>query len=207
MSDVKSVNLASSLTDRVELLELCRDAQGGFTWVSIGSRYAAVKQDAGSNIFSKVGIGARGVTITLRPCPRLTLHHAFRWRGRHLFLTALLPSPAHDRLEVKAALCDVVTFTAEPQAKTGRDKLNRPTVEKVAAYTFPGVLTELYSKMEDEVVVITEAVQRVLVTSKEISLRKGDLVRHPSGRPYVVQRVLDLDEFKNEYIVYYQEDV
>ena len=206
MHNDKSINLGSSLRDRIEVLKLLKGNDGNYTWKKVAQWHASVGLDAGSNIFSKVGIGARGATVALRPAPSLTLHNAFRYRGQFLFLTSIIPSAGRDRLEVKAAICTPVTFTAEPKAKTGRDKMNRPTVEKVAAFTFPGVWTELYRKEQDEGVVDTELVQRVIVTPKEIKLRRGDVVRDPDGTAWPVMRVLELDEYKNEYVVYCQED-
>ena len=205
MHNDKSFNLGSSLRDRVEVLDLRADPDGNFSWVRLGTRYACVNPDDRRYSFSSVGVWPRGATVTLRPC-RLTLHQALRWNGQHLFLTAILPSTGRDRLEIKAAVCIPVTFTAEPQAKTGRDKLNRPTVEKVAVFTFPGVWTELYRREQDEGVVDAELVQRVIVTPKAIKLRRGDIVRHPDGTAWPVMRVLDLDEYKTEYVVYRQEE-
>lgn len=205
MHNDKSINLGSSLRDRVEVLEVRRDNDGNYSWVSTGKRYACVKPDDRRYSLSSIGVWPRGATVTLRPCG-LTLHQALRWNGQHLFLSAILPSSGRDRLEIKAAVCVPVTFTAEPQAKTGRDDLNRPTVEKVAAYTFPGIWTEMYRKEQDEGVVDTELVQRVIVTPKAVKLRRGDIVRHPDGTTWPVMRVLDLDEYKTEYIVFRQEE-
>ncbi len=207
MTEHKAINLGSSLKQRVEVLALKRDEDGNYAWTPIGTRYAAVEMDTRKNIFSDVGIGARGVTVTLRPDRMLTLHHALRWQGQHLFMTSIIPAESRDRLEVKAAVCQPVIFTAEPQSRKGRDALNRPTVEKVPAYTFPGVLTELYHReMEDEEVPDTDIVRRVVVTAKEIALRKGDVIRHPDGTAYPIQRVLDLDEFKNEYVIWFRDE-
>ena len=147
------------------------------------------------------------MTVTMRPDRGLTLHHALRWRGEHLFLTSIIRAADRTRLEVKTAVCQPITFTAEPQSRKGRDELNRPTVEKVAAYTFPGVLTELYRReLEDEEVPDADIVRRVVVTPKEIVLRKGDVIRHPDGTAYPVQRVLDMDEFKNEYMIWFRDE-
>lgn len=205
MHNDKSINLGSSLRDRVEVLEVRRDNDGNYSWVSTGKRYACVKPDDRRYSLSSIGVWPRGATVTLRPC-ELTLHHALRWNGQHLFLTAILPSSGRDSLEVKAAVCDPVTFTAEPQSKTGRDNMNRPTLGRTAAYTFPGIWTELHRREQDEGVVDTELVQRVIVTPKAIKLRRGDIVRHPDGTTWPVMRVLDLDEHKNEYVVYRQEE-
>ena len=207
MSERKAVNLGSALNDRVEVLELRRDEAGNYAWHSIGSRYASVEQDVKKNIFSDVGIGARGATVTLRPDRTLTLHHALRYREQFLFLTAIVPTPGRNAMVVKAAICQPVTFTAEPESRMGRDELNRPTVEKAASFTFPGVLTELYrAELESEEVADSDVVRRVVVTPKAVALRRGEVIRHPNGTAYPIQRVMDLDEYKTSYIVRYQED-
>lgn len=207
MSKLPGINLGSALRERVNVLELRRDEAGNYAWHSVGSRYAAVEMDAKKNIFSDVGIGARGATITLRPDRTLTLHHALQHGDQFLFLTSIVPTPGRDAMVVKAAVCQPVTFTAEPESRKGRDEMNRPTVEKTAAFTFPGVLTELYRmNLESEEVSDTDIVRRVVVTPKAIVLRKGEILRHPNGTAYPIHRIMDLDEFKTSYIVRYQED-
>ena len=46
-----------------------------------------------------------------------------------------------------------------------------------------------------------ELQQRVLVTPKVIVLRAGDLVQQDTEPPYTVRQVLDLDPYKNEYVI------
>ena len=94
-----------------------------------------------------------------------------------------------------------VTLTAKPQDRTGRDALNRPTAVDVPGFTFPGVLTEKYFRNDAEDVYRAELQQRVLVTPKVIVLRAGDLVQQDTEPPYTVRQVLDLDPYKNEYVI------
>ena len=46
--------------------------------------WASITLQPKTNLFSKVGIGARGAAVIVRRQP-LTLHHALRWGDTHLF--------------------------------------------------------------------------------------------------------------------------
>ena len=192
-------HLSSTLNQVVEVLELEKDGSGNYAWKAVRRRWAAVKLDTGRNLFSSVGIGARGATVTMRHDPELSLHHALRWNGQFLFLTTLILGEYRDRLELKAALCEPVTLTAKPQARTGRDELNRPTAVKIPSFTFPGILTEKYRGNEAEDVYRVTTLRRVLVTPKAIQLRPGDLVEAEGETSYTIRQALDLDAWKNEY--------
>lgn len=108
---------------------------------------------------------------------------------------------------MQAALAEPAILTAEPQDQKGRNTLNRPTAIQQASFTFPGILTEKYIRNEAEEVYRAIARQRVLVTPKAILLRPGDLIRPQGESPYTVRQALDLDPWKNEYILERQEDV
>ena len=193
MSDRKYINLGSSLDQRVEVLNLHRDNVGNYEWKSIGTRYANVTQDSRNNLFSSVGIGARGATVTIRPDRTLTLYHALRWRGQHLFLTSIIPSPTRDRVEVKTALCTPVECVANAQNKGEEGP------------KFPGILTEKYvghAQLDPHAVVTTDY---VLVTPKAVSLEPGAWVIC-SGKYFRVMVPHELDEFKNEYEIRRKED-
>ena len=193
MSERKYINLGSSLDQRVEVLVLHQDKAGIFDWSPAGMRYANVEQDTRNNLFSSVGIGARGATVTIRPDRTLTLHHALRWRGQHLFLTSIIPSQRRDRLEVKTALCTPVECVANAQNKGEEGP------------KFPGILTEKYvghAQLDPHAVVTTDY---VLVTPKMITLAPGSWVIC-AGVYYRVLVPHELDEFKNEYEVRRKED-
>ena len=200
-------HLSSTLDQVVEVLKLEKDSSGNYAWKTVHRRWAAVELDTGRNLFSSVGIGARGATVTLRHDPELSLHHALRWKGQFLFLTSLILGEDRDRLELKAALCEPVTLTAKPQARTGRDELNRPTAVEIPSFTFPGVLTEKYRANEAEDVYRVTTLRRVLVTPKTIQLRPSDLVEAAGETPYIIRQALDLDPWKNEYEIERMGDV
>ena len=98
--------LSSALTEKIEILTLVLDDEtGALSWVSERKRWAAVKLDSQRNLFSAVGVGARGVTVTIRPDRRLTLRDAIRWNGEFLHLTAISMGAERDRQEIRAAIC------------------------------------------------------------------------------------------------------
>ena len=83
---------AGEMLERVGVLSLAYDREADeYRWAEVRRVWARAELDSRSNLFSSVGIGARGVTFTLRRRSGLDLHHAFAWRGRHCFLTAILP--------------------------------------------------------------------------------------------------------------------
>lgn len=201
-------NLSSRLKHQIEILELKKDEEtGNYAWVQRKERWADVELDTRKNIFSEIGIGARGATILIRPDHELTLHQAMRWQGQFLFLTSIILGERRDRQEIKAAICYPATLTAKHQARTGRDAMNRPMVEQQSTLDFPGILTEMYYRNESDEIIRKATQRRVLVTPKAIVLRAGDLVQQGSEAPYTVRQVLDLDPYKNEYVIERQEDV
>ena len=72
---------AGDLKERVEVLELAA-VEGGWAWESVRRTWAEAELTDRTNLFSKVGIGARDVRLVLRR-QSLTLHNALRWKGRH----------------------------------------------------------------------------------------------------------------------------
>lgn len=52
-----------------------------------------------------------------------------------------------------------------------------------------------------------ETLRRVLVAPKTVVLRTGDLVQRGDEAPYTVRQVMDLEFYKNEYVLERQEDV
>ena len=75
---------AGDLNQRLRVLECRKDVEkNAYRWEEIGRLWAKAEPDDRRNLFSDVGIGARGVTFTIRSRPSLTLHQAFFWRGQH----------------------------------------------------------------------------------------------------------------------------
>ena len=100
---------AGELRDRVAVLELVKEAgaDGGaeYRWAERRKIWARAELMDKTCLFSSVGIGARRVEFTIRR-RELTLHQAFRWNGRHCFLSSIVPDgPGH--LKVTAALVEL----------------------------------------------------------------------------------------------------
>ena len=201
-------HLSSSLNEKIDILTLVQDDETrDIAWAPDRRRWASVEIDTQRNLFSVVGVGTRGATVVIRPDLRLTLHQAIRWNGEFLHLTSITLDKERDRQTIQAALCNPVTLTADPQDRTGRDELNRPKVVKQASFSFPGILTELYHGNAADEIYRTDTLQRVMVTPKAVVLRAGDLVHPENEAPYTVRQVLDLDPWKNEYVIERQEDI
>ena len=198
---------AGKLDQHLEVLELRETSTGVWEWVAVRRAWAQVEQTDKTNLFSKVGVGARDAAIVLRTQP-LTLHNALRCRGQHLFLTSIT---RRDRghLDVAAALVEPVTCTAQGYT-TKMGEGNRPQKVETDPVTFPGVLTEKYVKYEKEDTFAKARRGLVLVTSKPIQLREGDLVTvqaGPAAAVYNVQVCHVLDAYKNEYEMEFSRDV
>lgn len=175
------------MRDKVAVLRLVKNADA-YTWETAYSAWADAKQESKSNLFSAVGIGARGMTLTMWHNPRLTLHSAIRLKsGQFCFLTSIIPVEDGIHSTVQAALCTPVTCKSED------------------GVTFPGILTEKYlgqQRFEPQSVNTTTF---VLVTPSEITMDINSLV-WIGGKAYEVQISHVLDEFKHEFEISRQED-
>lgn len=149
-------------------------------------------------------MGARDAAIVIWQ-QELTLHNAIRRRDT-LFLTSITERN-RNQLDVRAALCEPVTLTAKPKTRTGRNALNRPIVTQQPSFTFPGILTELYHRNAPDEIYRTETLQRVLVTPRPSGSVPAIWCQACDEVPYTVRQVMDLDPYKNEYVIERQEDV
>lgn len=174
---------AGELRDRLEVLDLERDAEGNLAWSPKRRTWGKVTQGVLKNLFSSVGIGARDAAIVVR-CQPLTLHNALRWNGTHLFLTSILPfGRNHLELHAAAVTVDTVRLRAD---------------ESTQSVSFPGVLTEKYSGHEQEWPMSVNELRLVLVVPKPVRLHPGTLVE-VRGAAWEVLVPHELDEYKNEY--------
>lgn len=174
---------AGSLNERLERLELQETAANTWEWVSVGRLWGQVTVDGGTNLFSKVGIGARNAKLVIRT-RSITLHEALRWKGQHIFLTSITKRD-RTHLELQGALVsvDMVTLQAD-----------RNTTEM----TFPGVLTEKYVRHSQEWPMSYNDISLVLVVPKKVKLRPGCLVAVKDSL-WEILIPHELDPYKNEY--------
>ena len=178
-----------ALRERLRLLRLSyNDHADAWSWENLRGLRAAAEVSERANLFSKVGIGAQGVTFTLRNVPDLTLADAFLWYGpggwEHCFITLIEPA---DRLFIRVRCARVRTCAC--RALVEREK---PGV------WFPGVLTEKYVGHEQLDPLAINVICYVLVTPKAVELKRGSLVS-VDGTPYEVQVGHLLDPWKNEF--------
>lgn len=184
---------AGDLRERIGVLDLRFQAESDqYQWAKSQRLWADAELDTRSNLFSSVGIGARGVTFTVRRNRDLSLHQAFSWRGQHCFLTAILPHEHPGYLTVKAALVEVRICRKDAD-------LEPP------GCSFPGILTEKYVRHEEPDLHAEVTADYVLVTPKVISLAPGSWVA--VGEAFYRVRVPHLlDPYKNEFEIRRRED-
>lgn len=198
---------AGRLDQPLEVLELREIGAGLWEWVPIRRAWGQVEQTAKTNLFSKVGVGARDAALVVRRQP-LTLHNALRWKGKHLFLTSIIQRD-RNHLDVAAALVEPVPCRATRQGnRVGQ--AGRPVTGQVMQVDFPGILTEKYVRYQREETHDESEMVYVLVTPKAVQLRGGDLVQVQDGPAkgtyhVTVSHVLDLH--KNEYELMQGEDI
>lgn len=180
---------AGDLKDLVQVLDFQETEPGRWAWVPGRKAWAQVTQTSKTNLFSKVGVGARDAAVVLRKQP-LTLHQALFWKGQHLFLTSAVDR-GRMHLDVQAALVDLVDCQADP-AEDGAH--------------FPAVLTEKYIRHEQMEPLAVNTTSFVLVTPKVIDLEEGRLV-DVDGVPYEVQMAHRLDRYKNEFEIVRKADL
>lgn len=182
--------------ERLDLLEVKED-NDTYTWQTVGRIWASVEVSGKNNLFSKVGIGARSANIVTVPRPEISLHHALRWRGEHLFLTELLHQ-GPTRLSILAARIGPRNCIAFRPEKT-RDELGRPSYEQRERFRFPACVTEKWMGYSQKEPQAESGETLVLVTPKAVMLEVGDLVEIEELGRYAVQVLHRLDEYKNEY--------
>lgn len=170
-----------------------------YTWNQKDSLWAKVEQLKGKNIFSSFGMGARSVKFTIRKNSSISLHNAFKWQGKHCFLTDILELNK-ECYEVLTALIEPKICTVERTGKPTLNELNRPVYSDPITISFPACLTEKYLGYTQGVPMATVENRLVLVTPKDIELEPGEIVIIENV-PYTVEVPHILDEFKNEYEV------
>lgn len=179
------------LSDRVEVLEF-RDvskldtqddvpAPRQWEWETVRRTWAQTELTVRPNVYSVHGIGAAGVSFTLRRQP-LDLDSALRWKGQHCLITAIRPR-GRLYLTVEAALV-VLSQCRNPD--TGE--------------TFPAVMMERYVGHQQLEPMAVNKYRRVLVTPKAVRLVSSRLVE-VDGVEWPITAPYELDPHKNEYAI------
>ena len=185
-SGVEVGRLNESL-DVLELQKTEKETGTAWTWEPVRRTWAMAELMTRGNIYSVHGIGAAGVTFTLRRQP-MGLDAALRWRGQHSMITAVRPL---GRLywTVGAAL---VVLSQCHSPRTGE--------------TFPAIMTERYVGHQQLEPMAVNIHQRVLVTPKAVRLPPGPLVE-VDGVEWPVMTPYELDPHKNEYVLQREGDL
>ena len=173
------------LNERVEVLGLQNvsesDTPAAWEWAAVRRTWAGFELMTKPNVYSVHGLGAAGVSFTLRR-QGLDLDNALFWRGQHCLITAIRPL-GRLYLEVDAAL---VVLSRCRNPKTGD--------------AFPAVVTEKYVRHEQLEPMAQNKHRRVLVTPKAVKLTPGPLVE-VDGVEWPITTPYELDPHKNEYAI------
>lgn len=188
---------AGEFRDPIEVLELAATVGGAYAWKTRSRAWAKVEPQNGSNIFSRNGISARSVKLTIRENPALTAHNALRWDGKHLFISDIDRS-SRAYYVLMCALIEPVTCTVKRTKTEIAGPLNRPQTVDLPPLVFPACLTEKYLGQSQKEPMSYSETRFVLVAPKVITIDAGELVEI-SGEPYEVLIPRLLDEYKNEY--------
>lgn len=169
---------AGDLDQPLKVLELQSEGRE-YRWEPTRHTWGSAELSTKTNVYSVHGIGAAGVTFSIRRQP-LTLGNALLWRGQHCFITRIAPA-GRLHLTVEAALVET-----------------RRCEDKYAGTTFPAIMTEKYlghQQLEPQAI---NVLRHVLVTPKDIVLTPGRLVE-VEGENWPILTAHLLDPWKNEY--------
>ena len=194
-------------TSKAKLLRLSVHGQNPTVYEYAEAReiWAEHEQTEKTNLFSRVGIGARGAKFGVYRPGDIPLHDAILHHGQHYFLTNINQTePA--AAEISAALVRVEGCSMKKSVVTGKDAYNRPVSEEREIMQFPGILTEKYLRWAQELPQATTQITYVLVTPKPVRLKVGDLVRVGETDIYNVRACHVLDDWKNEYEIVLEDD-
>lgn len=179
MSSV-SIPDAGELRERLDVLTLESTADG-HEWIKSRRTWAKAELNIRKNLWSTHGVGATGVTFTMRR-QDLRLKDALSWKGQHCFITAIIPLGLL-HMKVEAALVEPASCE-----------------DKYSGVKFPAIMTEEYHKHEQLEPYAVNTLRHVLVTPKCIELRPGKLVE-VNGVSWPILTAHLLDPNKNEYII------
>lgn len=172
---------------RARVVECRALPEGGFDWVQVGSVWVRPIRARVNRVFAKIGFAAEGWDLSMRAC-RIRKTQALRIGAEHYTICDILP-PEDGYMVVETALtpvCMCVSMEDEEDQET--------------RFSFPGILTSLYIRHEQEEPMSVNVVDYALVTPKAVELEPGTLVL-AGGAYYEVLTVNTLDPCKNECVV------
>ena len=191
------------LREKISILKLNQN-DNSYTWEQSSTLWTKVERLNSNNLFSRVGIGAKSIKFIIRRKSDLSLHDAFKWNGKHCFLTDIVDiNPMY--YEVTVALIEPRLCAVKRTGKPVLNELNRPVYSDDVTLTFPACLTEKYIGFTQGEPMGVKETRYVMVTPKSIKLQVGELVTiDETDYTVIIPHVLD--EFKNEYEIIVKED-
>ena len=183
-------NACGDLRERVSVLKL-EQTERGYIWQVDHRVWANVQPDSGTNLFSKAGTGAPGVTMVLR-LREIQKGAMLLWRGQYVYVTDVQPM-GRGHLQLRGAVVTV----SQCAANVHKDS---------TGIQFPAVLTEKYVRHEQLDPYAVNVLTYVLVTPPEIKLTRGGLVT-VDGENYEVLLAHVLDTSKVEYEIMRKKDL
>ena len=88
---------AGELRDRVAVLRYARSGEGDWSWWPERAVWAKAEPDAKPSLFSSVGVGARGLTLTVREARWPSSPRSCRIRRTRAFATCAAPCATRGR--------------------------------------------------------------------------------------------------------------
>lgn len=188
---------ARQMQAHVDVMTLSFDADSRrYQWLTLRKTWAQAQLSEKTNVFSRVGIGARDIVFTMRHRGDLVPGRMIRWRlGAYAEYCMITAATSKDRNydSVHAARVKLRDCLAEAN--------HTPQGAR-----FPAVLTEKYVGHEQLDPLAINITTYVLVCPKEITLKRGSIVE-VDGAPYQVLLGHYLDEYKHEYEIQRTEDL
>ena len=188
---------ARQMRERLDVLELRYDTDANrYSWQTLRQTWADAAPSEKTNVFSKVGIGARDVGFTMRHRGDIGPGRMILWKrsggSEYCFVSAAIPKDRNYD-SVHAARVQLSDCLAEAN-------------HEPQGARFPAILAEKYVGHEQLDPLALNVTTYVLVCPKEITLKRGSIVE-VDGTPYHVMLGHFLDAYKNEYEIQRTEDL
>jgi hypothetical protein len=184
---------------RINILEYVKTRRNTYEWKIKSRAWAKLEKQTAGGIFSRHGITARAVKLTIQGCHDVTLHNAVAYADTepgHLVLTDInREDPGYTVLSA-AAIEPVRCRVERVRVETGDN--NRPKTRKLEPLVFQGYLTEKYLRQNQQEPMSYSETRLVLITPKVITIMVGQLVTIGKTQYETVIPHM-LDPYRNEF--------
>lgn len=185
-----------AFSEKIELLRIEAD-ECSVEWVSVKKIWCSSEVLTKPNIFSRIGLSARGVKFTMYSRADLTLSSALKWKEQFCLVTDVVQKGIYT--EVFCVMLSVAQCVKSVE-HIEKNELKNPVRSTKSLYSFPAVLTEKFDRgyYTTDDMRANERVVIVLVCPKEVVLEFADLIQ-VSDEYYKVTACHFVDAYKNEY--------